>query len=87
MHKTRTALLALCLALVLSGMACSDEKMGFTGNHILPSDVNDSGREVGYQVGDIAPEFNIPLTTGETVSYSTFRSDRTPLFLFFFSPF
>jgi hypothetical protein len=42
-------------------------------------------RRVGNGIGDMAPEFNILLTTGETVSYSDFRRDSTPIFLFFFS--
>ena len=41
---------------------------------------------VGNKVGDISPDFSILLTTGETLYSSTIRSDRTPVFLFFFSP-
>ena len=45
-----------------------------------------ANRRVGNQVGDISPDFSILLTTGETLYSSTIRSDRTPAFLFFFSP-
>ena len=45
-----------------------------------------TNRRVGHKVGDIAPDFNILLTTGETLYSSNIRSDRMPVFLFFFSP-
>jgi len=48
-------------------------------NHII--------RLVGNDVGDIAPDFSVLLTNGETVSSSDIRSKNTPIFLFFFSPF
>ena len=48
-------------------------------NHII--------RLVGNDVGDIAPDFTVLLTNGETVSSSDIRSKNTPMFLFFFSPF
>ena len=48
-------------------------------NHII--------RLVGNDVGDIAPDFSVLLTNGETVSSSDIRSKNTPMFLFFFSPF
>ena len=40
---------------------------------------------VGNKVGDFSPEFSILLTTGETFYSSKIRSDRMPVFLFFFS--
>ena len=45
-----------------------------------------ANRRVGNKVGDISPDFSILLTTGETLYSSTIRSDRMPVFLFFFSP-
>ena len=45
-----------------------------------------TNRRVGNKVGDISPDFSILLTTGETLYSSTIRSDRMPVFLFFFSP-
>ena len=45
-----------------------------------------TNRLVGNKVGDISPDFSILLTTGETLYSSTIRSDRMPVFLFFFSP-
>ena len=45
-----------------------------------------TNRRVGHKVGDISPDFSILLTTGETLYSSNIRSDRMPVFLFFFSP-
>ena len=45
-----------------------------------------TNRRVGNNVGDISPAFSMLLTTGETLYSSTIRSDRMPVFLFFFSP-
>ena len=45
-----------------------------------------TNRRVGNEVGDVSPDFSILLTTGETLYSSTIRSDRMPVFLFFFSP-
>ena len=45
-----------------------------------------TNRRVGNKVGDISPDFSILLTTGETLYSSNIRSDRMPVFLFFFSP-
>ena len=45
-----------------------------------------TNRRVGNKVGDISPDFSILLTTGEPLYSSTIRSDRIPVFLFFFSP-
>ena len=45
-----------------------------------------TNRRVGNKVGDISPDFSILLTTGETLYSSTIRSDRMPVFLFFFTP-
>ena len=44
-------------------------------------------RLVGNDVGDMAPDFSVRLTNGETVYSSDIRSKNTPIFLFFFSPF
>ena len=53
-----------------------------------PSDGGEhyTNRRVGNKVGDISPDFSILLTTGETLYSSNIRSDRMPVFLFFFSP-
>ena len=45
-----------------------------------------TNRRVGNKIGDISPDFSILLTTGETLYSSTIRSDRMPVFLFFFTP-
>ena len=45
-----------------------------------------TNRRVGHKVGDISPDFSILLPTGETLYSSNIRSDRMPVFLFFFSP-
>ena len=45
-----------------------------------------ANRRVGNKVGDISPDFSILLTTGETLYSSTLRGNRTPVFLFFFTP-
>ena len=46
-----------------------------------------SGVQVGNSVGDLAPDFSVLLTNGETISNAALRNDRTPVFLFFFSPY
>jgi len=53
-----------------------------------PSDGGEhyTNRRVGNKVGDISPDFSILLTTGETLYSSTLRGNRTPVFLFFFTP-
>ena len=86
MRITRASVLAVCVFLMLSGVACSGRQGGLPVNNIPSEHQNASTRQVGHSVGDVAPDFIIPLTTGETVSYSTLRSDRMPIFLFFFSP-
>jgi hypothetical protein len=45
-----------------------------------------TNRRVGHKVRDISPDFSILLTPGETLYSSNIRSDRMPVFLFFFSP-
>jgi len=45
-----------------------------------------TNRRMGHKVGDVSPDFSIRLTTGETLYSSNIRSDRMPVFLFFFSP-
>lgn len=45
-----------------------------------------TNRRMGNKVGDISPDFRIRLTTGEPLYSSTIRSNRMPVFLFFFSP-
>ena len=67
-------------------------------NTSLPTDISSAhkppvvggedhtNRRVGHKVGDISPDFSILLTTGETLYSSNIRSDRMPVFLFFFSP-
>lgn len=49
------------------------------------ADTTPTLRKVGGEIGDVAPDFQILLTTGETVSYSDFRRTETPIFLFFFN--
>ena len=87
MRVTRASVLAVCVALMLSVLACSGGQGGPPDNNMRSENQNASIRKVGNAVGDIAPDFSIPLTNGETVSYSTLRSDRIPVFLFFFSPY
>ena len=45
-----------------------------------------TNRRMGHKVGDISPDFSILPSTGETLYSSNIRSDRMPVFLFFFSP-
>ena len=87
MLMNRSSVLAVCAALMLSGVACSDRQAGTTASNALSGNANSPTRQVGHQVGDITPDFSIQLTNGNTVSDSIFRSGGMPIFLFFFSPF
>jgi hypothetical protein len=85
MRITRDSLFVVWVSLMLFGLACSGGQ-GSAGDEKPSSEIqNTSITQVGYSIGDKAPDFIIPLTNGETVSYSTLLSDRTPIFLFFFS--
>ena len=64
---------------VTTGKPSARPNAGAGENHFI--------RLIGNNVGDIAPDFSVLLTNGETVSSSDIRSKNTPLFLFFFSPF
>jgi len=83
MHSTRIAVLLACVSLTLPVLACSGVS---SITNMLSGEWNDSSKQIGYQVGDNVSDFSIPLTNGETVSYSASDSDRTPVFLFFLSP-
>ena len=41
--------------------------------------------EIGFGLGDRAPEFEISLTSGESLSSAQLRASERPTFLFFFS--
>ena len=84
MHIARVAGLLACVFLMLPVLAWSGVS---TVTSILSGDGTVSSKQIGYQVGDSVSDFSIPLTNGETVYYSAFDSDRTPIFLFFFSYF
>ena len=83
MNLTRVGLLVVYGALMLSGIACSGGQVGPTTKELSGSE-RVLARQVGNNIGDIAPEFSILLTSGETISH--FRGDSVPTFLYFFSP-
>ena len=87
MNLAWVGLFTVYATLILSVIACSDGQAGFLSNKVLSGNENALTRQVGSEVGDIAPEFNIPLINGGAVSNSHSHSDSTPVFLFFFSPF
>ena len=41
--------------------------------------------EIGFELGDRIPEFEISLTSGEALSAAQLRASERPTFLFFFS--
>ena len=41
--------------------------------------------EIGFELGDRIPEFEISLTSGESLSAAQLRASERPTFLFFFS--
>ena len=78
-------LVTIISLLLLAGIACNN-----TQSNQLADDpeINDSFiKEVGHQVGNLSPNFEITLTNGETFSSSNLLQNRRPVFLFFFSPF
>ena len=78
-------LLIIISLLMLAGIACNDSQ-----SNKLPDDtkITDSViKDVGHQVGNLSPKFEITLTNGETVSSTNLLQNKTPVFLFFFSPF
>ena len=87
MNLACVGLFTVYATLILFVVACSDGQPGSLSNKVLSGNENALTRQVGSEVGDIAPEFNIPLISGGTVSNSHSHSDNAPVFLFFFSPF
>ena len=51
---------------------------------VAPTAVTASG-EVGFDLGDRIPEFEITLTGGEALTSAQLRASERPAFLFFFS--
>ena len=51
---------------------------------VAPTAVTASG-EVGFDLGDRIPEFEITLTGGEPLTSAQLRASERPAFLFFFS--
>ena len=82
-NLTRVGLLVVSGALILSGIACSGGQVGSTTEKLSGSE-RVLARQVGNNIGDLAPEFSILLTNGESISH--FRNARVPTFLYFFSP-
>jgi len=78
--------IALLSASILTILGCGDRTQAQPEDALTRDDETTISR-IGGQVGDIAPDFSISTTAGTTVAYSTLNTQRTPLFLFFFSPF
>jgi len=71
--------------LLLVGVACNDTQPNKTSAN---TGIDDSFvKHIGHQVGGLSPNFEIPLTNGETLSSSSLLKSKTPIFIFFFSPF
>ena len=87
MNLTLVALLTTYLTLMAFGMACSVQDTEPQSNVASPTNNHSIPLEIGNDVGDMTPDFNILITNGETLSYSDLRSNETPIFLFFFSRF
>ena len=71
--------------LLLAGVGCNNTQF-----YEPPDDTKIDApfiKNVGHQVGNLSPDFEIILTDGDTVSSSNLSQNKTPVFLFFFSPF
>ena len=87
MHKTAAVVLTVFVILMLSGLGCSDGQREVSVDNVSSGNQRSPAMQIGNSVGDAAPDFDIRLTNGETISYATLRDDRMPVFLFFYSPY
>lgn len=86
--KLTALLAAVAFALAL---ACGTDGGGETSER--PSSAAQTERaetvaptgEIGFDLGDRIPEFEISLTSGEALSSAQLRASERPTFLFFFS--
>ena len=82
-----TALLtamAASLALALACGADGGETRAAASDAVQPTAVASTGN-VGFNLGDRVPEFEISLTSGEPLTSAQLRASERPAFLFFFS--
>ena len=85
----------LALAAFVLALACGSEGGGATAVRpsSAPSTAAQAERaetvaptgEIGFELGDRIPEFEISLTSGEALSSARLRASERPTFLFFFS--
>ena len=92
-RQIATLVFEFLLVLVVVGCATSDLKtseIDVVDTTQVPLEIGHtpqptfSSNQLGNQVGDIAPEFTVLLSSGEILSYS--RVEAIPTFLFFFIP-
>lgn len=87
--KTFSALAALAVAALFAacgsaGGGGSSDAVSAPSPDVAPTVVAASG-EVGFDLGDRIPEFEITLTGGEALTSAQLRASERPAFLFFFS--
>ena len=87
MGAKKVFLLIVCVSSILSQIACLNGEGEPELDPINSKIQRTSDTKIGNLIGDQAPDFSVLLTNGETISHATLRNDRTPVFLFFFSPY
>ena len=86
--KLTAPLAAVAFALAL---ACGTGSGGETAERPSPAAQTERAEtvaptgEIGFELGDNIPEFEISLTSGEALSSAQLRASERPTFLFFFS--
>lgn len=81
-----TALLTAMAASLALALACGADggETGAATSAVQPTAVASTGN-VGFNLGDRVPEFEISLTSGEPLTSAQLRASERPAFLFFFS--
>ena len=69
MNLTRINVLVIHLILMVTGIACSHGQIGSVNDEEVSGNERVFTEHVGNNIGDIAPEFSILLTSGETISH------------------
>ena len=79
---TATLMAMVVVALVA---ACGAQGETATTQPAAPAPTVAPTGEVGFELGDRIPEFEISLTSGEPLTSAQLRASERPTFLFFFS--
>lgn len=81
-----TAILTAMVASLALALACGADggETAAATSAVQPTAVASTGN-VGFDLGDRVPEFEISLTSGEPLTSAQLRASERPAFLFFFS--